>query len=170
MIEFFYRVVYEGDLMPGFQQADVQKKLAHLFAIDDARAARFFTGKPRTIKSRLELKQAKKYARALAKLGAMGYIVQEVVETVEAPPVEPQPVREDLTVTGSFDVSAVRKHFEDLEKRKAENDKSARHEIFSFDTFDKEVAELEKDDVELSGVQNVLTAEQIKQMLHSGKK
>lgn len=167
MIELLYKVVYEGDLFPGYKQSDVQKKLAHLFALDEARAARFFSGKTHTIKSKLELPDAKKYSRALAKMGAMGHIVQEVVET-DIPVVDllkaPQP---DMTPTGSFDVTAVRAHFEKLEQKKAENDKSAKHEIFSFDAFEEEVASMQQDDAELSGVQNVLNADQIKKMLEN---
>jgi len=174
MIDVLYKVVFEGDLLPGHDQAVVQKKLAGLFGVDSKLAGKLFSGKQHKVKSNLDLKRAKKYARALAKLGALGYIEQEVVEREQ--PVDLKEdnifqVQEDdkFTETGSFDVTAVRAFFEDEDNKKAENDKSARHEIFSLDEFDDEVAALQEDDGELSGIQNVLDAEQIAKMLNKGK-
>ena len=172
MIDVLYKVVFEGDLLPGQDQAVVQKKLADLFGVDTKRAAQLFSGKQHKVKSNLDLKQAKKYALALAKLGALGYIEQEVVErkqSVELQEDNAFQVREDekFTKTGSFDVNAVRAFFDEQENKRAENAESADHEIFNLDEFDNEVAAMQEDDGELSGVQNVLNAEQIAKMLNS---
>ncbi|MCW8962195.1 MAG: hypothetical protein OQL16_00270, partial [Gammaproteobacteria bacterium] len=174
MINVLYKVVFEGDLLPGHEQSDVQKKLAKLFGVDSKTAGKLFSGKQHKVKSQLNLKQAKKYVRAFAKLGALGYIEQEIIEqeVVEQEIVEQKVVGKDgplalppdkFTETGSFDVAAVRAFFEKQEEKKAELDKSARHEIFSLDEFDEQAASMQ-DDPELSGVQNVLNAEQIAKM------
>jgi len=161
MIDILYKVVFEGDLLPGQDQLAVQKKLANLFGVDVKTAGKLFSGKEHKVKSNLDLKHAKKYARALAKLGALGYIEQEVVEYAE--PIKSQ--EGNFTETGSFNITAITTFFEEQEAKKAEKDKSARHEIFSLDEFDEEVASMDVDEGDLSGVQNVLTAEQITKML-----
>jgi hypothetical protein len=161
MIDTLYRVVFEGDLLPGQQQANVQRKLANLFGVDAKIAGKLFSGKQHKVKSNLDIKQAKKYARAFAKLGALAYIEQEVVELTE-------PLKSEdgtFTETGSFDVSAVRAFFDKQDAQKVENDKSARHEIFSLDEFDEQAAAMQSDDNEPSGVQNVLSADEIARML-----
>jgi len=189
MINVLYKVVFEGDLLPGQEQPDVQKKLAKLFGVDSKTAGKLFSGKQHKVKSQLNLKQAKKYVRAFAKLGALGYIEQEIIEqevvgqkvvgqkVVEQKVVEQKVVGQDgplalppdkFTETGSFDVAAVRAFFEKQEEQQAEHDKSARHEIFSLDEFDEQAASMQ-DDPELSGVQNVLNAEQIAKMLEAKK-
>jgi hypothetical protein len=175
MIDVLYKVVFEGDLLPGQDQAVVQKKLADLFGVDTKRAAQLFSGKQHKVKSNLDLKHAKKYALALAKLGALGYIEQEVVERKQSVELQEDnvfQVREDekFTKTGSFDVNAVRAYFDEQENKRAENAESAEsadHEIFNLDEFENEVAAMQEDDGELSGVQNVLNAEQIAKMLNS---
>ena len=161
MIDVLYKVVFEGDLLPGQSREAVQEELANLFGVDVKTAGKLFSGKQHKVKSNLDLKQAKKYARALAKLGALGYIEQEVVEHIE--PLQLHP--DKFTDTGSFDVTAVRAFFEEQETRKSENEKSARHELFSLDEFDEEVASMDSDEGEFSGVQNILSAEQIAKML-----
>jgi len=171
MIDVLYKVVFDGDLLPGQARTEVQEKLAGLFGVDNETAGKLFSGKSYKVKTGLDLKQAKKYTRALAKLGALGYIEQEVVEREEPEQTQDKnvfKVREEdkFTETGSFDITAVRAFFEEQEANKAEEDKSARHEVFSLDEFDEEVESMQQDDGELSGVQNVLDAEQIAKMLN----
>ena len=98
MIDVLYKVIFDGDLLPGKKQADVQEKLAGLFNVDINKAAKLFSGKSHTVKSNLDLKYAKKYVRALAKLGALGYIVQEIIESDQH--VTPAPENDNFTHTG----------------------------------------------------------------------
>ena len=166
MINVYYKVVYEGDLLPGQERPAVQRRLAQLFGVDVDTAAKLFSGKQHKIKTHLNLEQAKKYTRALAKLGAMGYIEQEIIQHEEIQPKKQLDIpKEKFTETGSFDVRAFRDYFEEQEAKLAEKEKSARHEIFSLDEFDDEVASAKGEYAEFSGVQNVLDAEQIAKML-----
>ena len=165
MIDVLYRVIFDGDLLPGKNQADVQEELAGLFGVDINKAAKLFSGKSHTVKSNLDLKYAKKYVRALAKLGALGYIVQEIIESEQH--ITPQPINDNFTHTGSFDVAAMRAFFDGKEAKKVENDEVANHDIFSIDELDDVVTEIKEDGGEVSGVQNVLDAEQIAKMLNS---
>ena len=167
MIDVLYKVVFDGDLLPGKNQADVQEELAGLFGIDINKAAKLFSGKSHKVKSNLDLKYAKKYVRALAKLGALGYIVQEIIESEQH--VTPQPIDDNFTHTGSFDVSAMRAFFDGKEAKKAESDEGARHDIFSIDELDDVVNEIKDDGGEVSGMHNVLDAEQIAKMLNKDK-
>ena len=172
-----YKVVFDGELLPGHQRDIVQSRLAELFGVDAAAAAKLFAGKPHKVKSKLDLPGAKKYARALGKLGALAYIEQEIVETiqpvkplktvkVEVEPVEQTPLEEQsFTDTGSFDVSAVRAYFEQQEDKKAELEKTGNHDLFSLDELDDALAAQNYD--EPSGVQNVLDAQQLSKLLNS---
>jgi hypothetical protein len=167
MIDVLYKVIFDGDLLPGKKQADVQEELAGLFNVDINKAAKLFSGKSHTVKSNLDLKYAKKYVRALAKLGALGYIVQEIVESEQH--ITPEPENDNFTQTGSFDVAAMRAFFEGKEAKKAENDQEASHAILSIDELDDVMTEIKEDGGEVSGVQNVLDAEQIAKMLNKDK-
>lgn len=160
-----YRVIFEGDLFPGYKQSQVQAKLATLLKLDDAAASRFFSGKMLTMRSEVDLSQAKKYVCALARLGAIGYIVQEVAGSSKS--AEIGQLKEDgLVVTDSFDIAAVKAYFDDLDEKQEEIQKESNHEIFGLDSFDEEVANMQKnDDADLTGKHDVLNAEQIKKLL-----
>ncbi len=170
MAKSFYKVVFEGDLLPGHSQEEVQKKLAALLKLDKATASGLFAGKTLTMKNKLDLPQAKKYALALAKFGVMGYIVQDTAEPTEstskAPTSGKEPSNTGFTVNSTVDIAAVKAYFEGFdvtqEKTREEN---VTHEIFSLDNFDEEVANMHKEDVELTGTHDVLSAEQIKELL-----
>ena len=105
--------------------------------------------------------------RALAKLGAIGYIVQEIVESEQH--ITPEPENDNFTQTGSFDVAAMRAFFEGKEAKKAENAQEASHSILSIDELDDVMTEIKADGGEVSGVQNVLDAELIAKMLNKDK-
>ena len=109
MDNVMYKVVFEGDLMPGFEQADVQRKLAELFHIEIAMAGRLFIGKQREIKRGISYDQAKKYVRAMSKLGALAFMQPHEDEDTIVP--EPN-ANIDFTDTGSFQVGAFEAYFE----------------------------------------------------------
>lgn len=101
MSEQLFKVVYEGDIIPGNNKPLVRKKLAQLFKIDEQRAERFFTGVTREVKRNVPVALAKKYVKALAKLGALSYMLPQ--EEVQAR--EEVNVPDSFTETGSFHVS-----------------------------------------------------------------
>jgi len=70
-----YKVIFEGDVMPGFGQLDVQKKLGELFAIDMSATSRLFMDKQLEVKRGVSLEQAKRHVRAMARIGAITYLI-----------------------------------------------------------------------------------------------
>ena len=109
MDSVMYKVVFEGDLMPGFEQADVQRKLAKLFHIEMTVAGRLFIGKQHEIKRGIASDQAKKYVRAMSKLGALAFMQPDEHDDTVVP--EPS-AKVDFTETGSFNVNAFEAYFE----------------------------------------------------------
>lgn len=93
-----YKVVFEGDVLPGFGQLDVQKKLAELFAIDVKIAARLFMGKQLELKRGVSVEDAKKHMRALARIGALTYILPDERD------MDMTDSRFDLENSGRFDM------------------------------------------------------------------
>lgn len=182
MYDVFYKVVFQGDVLPGHEQEAVQARLAELFHVNTQDAAKLFSGKQHKVKSNLDLDSAKKYAKALAKLGALGYIEQEIVEHAEEPvaAATEQQVAEVpgsdsdtaftetgsfVTETGSFDVAAVRSYFEAQEQKKQESEKTADHSIISLDELEDVIEAQEEQDP--TGVHHVLDADAIAKMLNS---
>jgi len=104
-----YKIVFEGDLLPGHEQGAVQKKLAELFHINTAVAARLFIGKQREIKQGVSFEQAKRYVRAMSKLGALAFMLPEEEDDTVVPKADGNG---DFTDTGSFDASAFQAYFE----------------------------------------------------------
>jgi hypothetical protein len=92
MNDVMYKIVFEGDLLPGYEQAAVQKQLAELFHIEVAMAGRLFIGKQHEIKKYISFEQAKEYVRAMSKLGALAFML---------------PHEEDDTVIPESDISDV---------------------------------------------------------------
>jgi hypothetical protein len=164
MYDVTYKVMFTGDLFPDRDYEEVKANLARLFDVDTRSAASLFSGKKFKIKSNLDLAGARKYLRALANLGALGYIEQEVVQHSEPLP-PPLPDRR-FTTTGDFDLEAVQKYFEEREARlKAQLEKTAEHKIYTLDVLD-DVVEDERQDSHATDVHNVLDAEEVARMLN----
>jgi hypothetical protein len=72
---------------------------------------------------------------------------------------------EALTETGSFDVAALRAYFEEQEAKKAEEERTEDHTLFSLDELE-DVIEAQEDQ-EPTGVHSVLNADQLAKMLNS---
>ncbi|WP_280154693.1 hypothetical protein [Piscinibacter sp. XHJ-5] len=68
------QLVYFGEVLRGFEPDAVQREVARLLKLDDRRAARLFAGKRTVLKRRLAREDAERYARRLAKLGALVHI------------------------------------------------------------------------------------------------
>ena len=109
MDDVMYKIVFEGDLLPGYEQAVVQKALAELFHIEMAVAARLFIGKQREIKRGVAYDQAKKYVRAMSRLGALAFMLPDDEEETIVP------ISNDnvaFTKSGSFEGEAFAAYFE----------------------------------------------------------
>lgn len=68
------RLVFHGQVLPGFRQEDVQRALAALLKLDDARAQALFSGSRVVLKRELPVDQADRYVAHLAKLGALVHL------------------------------------------------------------------------------------------------
>lgn len=68
------RLVFHGQVLPGFRQEDVQRALAALLKLDDARAQALFGGSRVVLKRELPVDQADRYVAHLAKLGALVHL------------------------------------------------------------------------------------------------
>lgn len=81
-----YEVVFRGRVLRGHDVADVKKKLASLFKINEATAEKLFSGKRVTVKKGLDEATARKYRDVLRQAGANASIV-----TVGAASAQPAP-------------------------------------------------------------------------------
>lgn len=82
MIEARYRVIFAGDLTGEYDADTAQSRFAKLFGISQTKAARFFTGEPRILKSDLSEAAAMEYMFRVAEAGCECAIE----EMVEGPP------------------------------------------------------------------------------------
>jgi len=117
MNDTMYKIVFEGDLLPGYEQPAVQEQLAKLFHIEMAMAGRLFIGKQRDIKRNISFEQAKKYVRAMSRFGALAFMLpHEEEETIVPQPLE----KSSFTETGSFEAGAFENYFENKSVREEE--------------------------------------------------
>ncbi len=79
MEEARFRVIFDGALTGEFEQEDAQKRFAKLFRITPQKAAAFFGGKPRVLKSDLDEETAMSYMFKLAEAGCE-CAIEEIVE------------------------------------------------------------------------------------------
>lgn len=70
-----YDLVFSGQLVPGFDLAQVKQNMAALFRIDETKVQVLFSGKPITLKKSLALEVATKYRVAMKKAGARADLV-----------------------------------------------------------------------------------------------
>ena len=64
------QLVFYGEVIAGFRLEDVQRSLAALLKLDEARAAALFNGSRVVLKRELPAAQAERYVAHLASLGA----------------------------------------------------------------------------------------------------
>jgi hypothetical protein len=166
MYDVIYNVMFAGDLLPDHDRETVHGNIASLFGVNKMSVKILLSGKEHKVKSNLDLVSARKYVRALARLGALGYIEQRVVEHSE--PLASAPARDRrFTTTGDFDLEAVQQYFAEQEARKkAQLEKTAEHALYSLDDLD-DVSQESETDNEPTGVHNVLNAEEVARMLNS---
>lgn len=148
MNDVLYKVVFEGDLLPGYEQATVQKKLAKLFNINVAMAGRLFIGKQREIKRDLTLNQAKRYVIEMSKLGVMVFMLPlEEDETLVPIPADSV----EITDSESFRANAFSAYFEKKEAKKQQKNAAMQQEapqIFVEQEWDEISGERKVRDIE----------------------
>ncbi|WP_422137286.1 DUF805 domain-containing protein [Endozoicomonas sp. ALC020] len=64
-----YKVIFKGQILPGFSEAEVKNNLARLFNADAQRIDRLFSGKPYAVRKPVTRKEARKYEEAIRKAG-----------------------------------------------------------------------------------------------------
>jgi hypothetical protein len=84
-----YTVIFEGQLQPGKSQEEVQQRLAQMFKLDPAQAARLFSGQTMR-KTNLTKEQAARYQKAFHHAGAVCRVVLQPAATTSpaAPPAD----------------------------------------------------------------------------------
>lgn len=106
MNEERYDLIFSGELVPGFDLAQVKKNLQQLFRLDEAKVNALFSGKSIPLKKGVDADAANKYRVAMKKAGARVdlLLVQNAVEAEPAKPaaapsrpVEPETKSNGLT-------------------------------------------------------------------------
>lgn len=72
-----YRVIFEGRLMPGKDEAMVKARIKSALKTDDQGIARLFTGVPVAVRKAVDLATAEKYKQVFAAAGALCEIRKE---------------------------------------------------------------------------------------------
>lgn len=68
------QLVFFGEVLRGFQREDVQRELTRLLKLDERRQRRLFSGKRTVLKRSLAREDAERYARRLARAGALVHV------------------------------------------------------------------------------------------------
>lgn len=89
MNEERYDLVFSGELVPGFELAQVKKNLQQLFRLDETKVNALFSGKAIPLKKGVDADAANKYRVAMKKAGARVDLVL-VSEASNTGPVKPQ--------------------------------------------------------------------------------
>ncbi|WP_152554151.1 DUF805 domain-containing protein [Endozoicomonas elysicola] len=71
MDEAFYKLIFEGETLPGFKEKNVRKNLKELLNADKEKLNRLFSGKPVVIRKNLPADDIRPYERAMMKAGAV---------------------------------------------------------------------------------------------------
>ena len=81
-MEARFKLVFRGDIVPGYTMVDVRAKLKEMFKLEDATVNKLFAGRPMTIKKNLDEMTANKWCDILKEAGA---IVEPVKDEAEPP-------------------------------------------------------------------------------------
>ena len=85
MDDSFYKLIFEGETLPGFKERQVRKNLKELLNADRAKLKRLFSGKPIIIRKNLTASEIRPYERAMMKAGAHCRIIS-MTSDEELPP------------------------------------------------------------------------------------
>lgn len=94
MAEELYDLMFCGEIVKGFELAQVKKNLQQLFRISEAQVDVLFSGKDVPLKKGLDADMANKYRVAMKKAGALVNVRQAQTQTVEAAPAPKAPAAE----------------------------------------------------------------------------
>ena len=87
-----YKIVFSGELLPGFTQQEVVENLVTMTSMDTEKAEKFLSvDKPSLVKKDLTLEQAEKYCALLQKAGAKVRMTQPEQPQPKAEPTPPAP-------------------------------------------------------------------------------
>ncbi|WP_257294996.1 DUF805 domain-containing protein [Endozoicomonas sp. YOMI1] len=93
MDESFYKLIFEGEILPGFKERKVRKNLKELLNADKAELKRLFSGKPIIIRKNLTASEIRPYEIAMMKAGAHCRIIS-MASNEELPPTPPEAIPE----------------------------------------------------------------------------
>ncbi|WP_257266145.1 DUF805 domain-containing protein [Endozoicomonas sp. ONNA2] len=85
MDDSFYKLIFEGETLPGFKERKVQKNLKALLNADKSELKRLFSGKPTIIRKNLTALEIRPFERAMVKAGAHCRIVAMTSDEELAP-------------------------------------------------------------------------------------
>ncbi len=97
MSDPLFDIIFRGDIVLGFQLADVKMRLQNLFKTDAAKIDALFSGRPVPLKRGLDLATAQKYKEALTKAGALVELVAVSEAKVSAPKVAEKAISSPVT-------------------------------------------------------------------------
>lgn len=102
MSEERFDLVFCGELVPGFELAQVKENIQALFRIDETKVNVLFSGKPVPLRKGLDADSANKYRVAMKKAGARVEVVlsrEPSPETASKPAPKPAPAPNAVTKT-----------------------------------------------------------------------
>lgn len=70
-----FKILFEGQIQPDFDESEVRESLSKLFKADETRMNRLFSGKPYALRKDISEKEARKYEQAILKAGGSCRIV-----------------------------------------------------------------------------------------------
>ena len=91
----YYKVLFEGRILPGNDEDSVKERLKTLFHADDVRISRLFSGKSYALRKNISEKEARKYEKAIRQAGGQCRI------TVMDDSLELEPMEEEQTKSGA---------------------------------------------------------------------
>ncbi len=88
-----YRIIFAGEVLPGFEVSAVKRHLTQLMKLTDAQAERLFSGKPVTIKKGLDEEAAQRYIEGMESIGVVAKADPPLLNLEETLILEPRDER-----------------------------------------------------------------------------
>ncbi len=107
MNDSVFDIIFRGDIVFGFQLAEVKSKLQQLFKVDAAKVDALFTGRPTPLKRNLDEATAQKYREVLLKAGAMVEICPSDARPANVSAQNPSVSRSSRTISSGWSLAPV---------------------------------------------------------------